>query len=215
MTPVIILTDGYIANGAEPWLIPSIDNLMDLKPNFVKNNQDFQPYKRDPITLARPWAIPGTFGLEHRIGGLEKQNITGNISYDPDNHDFMVKIRNTKIENIANGIPLAKTEYGESGELLVISWGGTYGAVNTAVKNKRNQGFDVSHLHLNYINPLQKNLPEVLTHFKKFLIPEINLGQLRKIFREKFLIDAVGFNIVRGLPLRVSEIEEKITESFK
>jgi 2-oxoglutarate ferredoxin oxidoreductase subunit alpha len=212
MTPVIVLTDGYIANGAEPWLIPRIAELPDLTPKFVTNPEGFQPYSRDAKTLARPWAIPGTPGLEHRIGGLEKQNITGNISYDSENHDFMVKIRAKKIENIVNDIPKAEVLGDQKGNLLVVSWGGTFGSVHTAVDKKQKEGKSVSHLHLRYINPLPKNVGEILSNFKQILVPEINLGQLIKILREKYLVNAVGFNFVRGLPLRSAEIETKIDE---
>jgi 2-oxoglutarate/2-oxoacid ferredoxin oxidoreductase subunit alpha len=215
MTPIIVLTDGYIANGAEPWMIPRADNLPDLSPKFITEPEGFQPYNRDEITLARPWAIPGTPGLEHRIGGLEKQHITGNISYDSDNHDFMVKIRAKKVENIVNDIPDAQVYGDPRGDLLVVSWGGTYGAVNTAVDHKRKEGKSISHLHLKYLNPLPRNVGDILSNFKKILVPEINLGQLIKILREKYLVDAVGFNFVRGLPLRSIEIEKKIDELLK
>lgn len=215
MTPVIVLTDGYIANGAEPWLIPKLSDLPDISPKFATNPSTFQPYSRDEISLSRPWAIPGTPGLEHTIGGLEKSHIYGNISYDPDNHDFMVKLRAKKIANIANDIPPA-TIFGDlSGELLIVSWGSTLGAIRTAVENKRYQGKSVSHLHLNYLNPLQKNISEILNNFKKILVPEINLGQLLKILRSNFLVDAEGFNLVRGLPFRAIEIENKIDEILK
>lgn len=215
MTPVIVLTDGYIANGAEPWLIPKLSELPDISPKFAIDPTTFQPYSRDEITLSRPWAIPGTPGLEHRIGGLEKSHIYGTISYDPDNHDFMVKLRAQKISNIANDIPLAKLFGDQSGELLIVSWGSTFGATRTAVENKRNQGKSVSHLHLNYLNPFQKNVGEILSNFKKILVPEINLGQLLKILRSNLLVDAIGFNLVRGLPFRAIEIENKIDEILK
>jgi 2-oxoglutarate ferredoxin oxidoreductase subunit alpha len=212
MTPVIILTDGYIANGAEPWLIPRVADLADLTPKFVTNTEGFQPYSRDEKTLARPWAIPGTPGLEHRIGGLEKEHITGNISYDSENHDFMVKIRAKKVENIVNDIPEAEVLGNQKGNLLVVSWGGTFGSVHTAVDKKQKEGKSVSHLHLRYLNPLPKNVGEILSNFKQILVPEINLGQLIKILREKYLVNAIGFNFVRGLPLRSAEIEVKIDE---
>jgi 2-oxoglutarate/2-oxoacid ferredoxin oxidoreductase subunit alpha len=212
MTPVLILTDGYIANGAEPWLIPRVADLPDLTPKFVTNPEGFQPYSRDEKTLARPWAIPGTPGLEHRIGGLEKEHITGNISYDSENHDFMVKIRAKKIENIVDDIPEAEVLGDQKGNLLVVSWGGTFGSVHTAVDKKQKEGKSVSHLHLRYLNPIPKNVGEILSNFKQILVPEINLGQLIKILREKYLVNAVGFNFVRGLPLRSAEIEAKIDE---
>ncbi len=215
MTPVIVLTDGYIANGAEPWLIPKLSELPDISPKFATDPTTFQPYSRDEITLSRPWAIPGTPGLEHRIGGLEKSHIYGNISYDPDNHDFMVKLRAKKISNIVNDIPPATVYGGTTGELLIISWGSTFGAIRSAVENKQSQGKSVSHMHLKYINPLQKNLGEICRNFKKILVPEINLGQLIKILRDKFLIDAIGYNMVRGLPFRAIEIETIIDEILK
>lgn len=215
MTPVIVLTDGYIANGAEPWLIPKLNELPDISPKFATDPTTFQPYARDEITLSRPWAIPGTPGLEHRIGGLEKSHIYGNISYDPENHDFMVKLRAKKIANIANDIPNATIFGDNSGELLLVSWGSTFGAIRSAVENKRLQGKSVSHLHLRYLNPLPNNVGDILKKFKKILVPEINLGQLIKILREKYLVDAIGYNMVRGLPFRAIEIENKVDEILK
>ncbi len=215
MTPVIVLTDGYIANGAEPWLIPLVETLPDLTPKFITDPEGYQPYNRDEKTLSRPWAIPGTPGLEHRIGGLEKQHISGNISYDPDNHDFMVKIRTKKVENIANDIPDAEVLGDQKGDLLIVSWGGTFGSVHTAVDKKQKEGKSVSHLHLRYLNPLPKNVGVILSNFKQILVPEINLGQLIKILRDKYLVPAIGFNFVRGLPLRSAEIESKIDELLK
>lgn len=212
MTPVMVLTDGYIANGSEPWLIPDVNKLPDISPKFRTDPKEYHPYKRDDVTLSREWAIPGTPGLEHRIGGLEKQDITGNISYDPENHENMVRLRAEKIERIANDIPLAEVEGDEKGELLVVGWGGTYGTLKTAVENVRKQGKSVSHLHLKYINPLPKNLGEVLYNFKNVLIPEINLGQLIKILRSKYLIPAIGLNKIQGLPFRADEVEKKIDE---
>lgn len=215
MTPVIVLTDGYIANGAEPWLIPKLNELPDISPKFATDPTTFQPYARDDKTLSRPWAIPGTPGLEHRIGGLEKSHIYGNISYDPENHDFMVKLRAKKIANIANDIPNATIFGDNSGELLLVSWGSTFGAIRSAVENKRLQGKSVSHLHLRYLNPLPNNVGDILRKFKKILVPEINLGQLIKILREKYLVDAIGYNMVRGLPFRAIEIENKVDEILK
>ncbi|RCK77391.1 MAG: 2-oxoglutarate oxidoreductase, alpha subunit [Ignavibacteriae bacterium] len=215
MTPVIVLTDGYIANGAEPWLIPKLNELPVISPKFATDPTTFQPYARDEITLSRPWAIPGTPGLEHRIGGLEKSHIYGNISYDPENHDFMVKLRAKKIANIANDIPNATIFGDNSGELLLVSWGSTFGAIRSAVENKRLQGKSVSHLHLRYLNPLPNNVGDILIKFKKILVPEINLGQLIKILREKYLVDAIGYNMVRGLPFRAIEIENKVDEILK
>jgi 2-oxoglutarate ferredoxin oxidoreductase subunit alpha len=214
MTPVICLTDGYVANGAEPWMIPNANDLPPIPVSFAKDPANFQPYSRDEKTLARPWAIPGTIGLEHRIGGLEKQNITGNISYDPDNHDFMVKMRAERIERIADDIPLQTVEGDNEGELLVLGWGSTYGSIKSAVTAAREKGLSVSHAHLRYLNPFPRNLGEILYKFKHVLIPEINNGQLIKLIRAKYLVPAVGFNAIKGLPLRSEEIEEKIDSFF-
>jgi len=215
MTPVMLLTDGYLANGSEPWLIPDFSKLPDISPSFVTKSEGFMPYARDEVTLARPWAIPGTPGLEHRIGGLEKQNITGNVNYEPDNHDLMIRLRAEKIKRIANDLPLAVVEGDEQGDLLVVGWGGTYGAIRTAVESQRKKGRSVSHLHIRYLNPFPKNLGEVLGKFKQILVPEINLGQLVKILRSEFLVPAKGFNKVRGLPFRSVELEKEIEETLK
>ncbi len=212
MTPVICLTDGYLANGAEPWRIPDANELPEIPVKFATDPATFKPYERDPETLARPWAIPGTPGLEHRIGGLEKENITGNISYDPENHDLMVRTRAAKIERIANDIPLKEVDGDEQGNLLVVGWGSTYGSIKSAVNNARESGSSVSFLHLRYINPFPKNLGEILYGFRNVLVPEINNGQLVRLLRSKYLIPAVGFNKIRGLPLMTEEIEEKILE---
>jgi 2-oxoglutarate ferredoxin oxidoreductase subunit alpha len=211
MTPVILLTDGYIANGSEPWRIPAVDKIEDMQVKFHKEKDGFEPYSRDE-KLVRPWAIPGTIGLEHRIGGLEKANITGDVSYDPENHDNMVRIRTQKIKNIANEIPDLKVEGDKQGDLLVLGWGGTYGTFKDAVSRARDNGLKVSQAHLQYINPLPKNTGELLKGFKKILIPEINLGQLSKVIRNEFLIDVEQFNLVRGLPFKTTDILGKITE---
>ncbi|MGA9118139.1 MAG: 2-oxoacid:acceptor oxidoreductase subunit alpha [Bacteroidota bacterium] len=210
MTPVICLTDGYLANGSEPWKIPDAKDLKPIPVHFAKDATNFQPYSRDEKTLARPWAIPGTPGLMHRIGGLEKANITGNISYDPENHDLMIRIRAEKIERIALDIPPVVVEGDQSGELLVVAWGGTYGAVQSAVSSARVRGLSVSHAHLHYLNPFPSNLGEVLKRFKHVLVPEINSGQLIQVLRAKYLLDARGFNRVKGLPLRAEELEAEI-----
>ncbi len=215
MTPVMLLTDGYLGNGSEPWLIPDFDSLPDISHPFVTNPEGFQPYARDEKTLSRPWAIPGTPGLEHRIGGLEKENITGNVSYDPENHDLMNHLRTEKIERIANDIPLVQVDGDPQGDVLVVGWGGTYGAIRTAVTRQREKGHSVSHLHLRYLNPLPKNLGEVLSKFNHILVPEINLGQLVKVLRAKYLVPATGFNKVRGLPFRSVELETEIEEILK
>ncbi len=211
MTPVILLTDGYVANGSEPWRIPHLDSLPNFKTKFRTEVEGFFPYERNEF-LARPWAIPGTPGLEHRIGGLEKADITGNVSYDPDNHDKMIHLRNDKIVNIKNDIPDLKVDGDESGDLLVLGWGGTYGTLKEAVALARNEGYKVSHAHTQYINPLPKNTEKVLRSFKNILIPEINLGQLAKLIKSEYLIPVEQFNLVRGLPFKVSDIFGKITE---
>jgi len=219
MTPVFFLSDGYIANGAEPWKFPSASDLPELTVSFAKNNlkegQKFLPYKRNE-KLAREWAIPGTKGLEHRVGGIEKENETGNISYDPDNHELMVKIRQEKVDNIANYIPLQTIDNGsEKGKLLILGWGSTYGSIKTAVKEAIAEGYDVAHAHVKYLNPLPKNLGEILNNYEHVLIPEINNGQLIKIIRDKYLVDAKGLNKIKGLPFTSIEIKEKIKEMIK
>lgn len=213
MTPVFFLSDGYIANGAEPWAFPTEGKLKNIEVKFAKANADkFLPYKRNE-KLSREWAIPGTAGLEHRVGGIEKEHETGNISYDPENHEFMVKMRQAKIDKIANYIPLQKIDTGkEKGKVLVIGWGSTYGAIKTAVKDLTAEGVEVSHAHIKYMNPLPKNLGEVIKNFDKVLIPEMNNGQLIKIIRDKYLVDAVGLNKIKGIPFTTIEIKEKIKE---
>jgi len=212
MTPVIMLTDGYLANGSEPWLIPDASSLPDISPTFRTDPEGFHPYNRDEKTLARPWAIPGTPGLEHRIGGLEKQHISGNVSYDPANHEFMVRTRQAKIDGIAADLPPAEVEGDPKGELLVVGWGGTYGAIRVAVARRREAGKSVSHLHLKYLNPFQENLGEILYSFKQVLVPELNLGQLSRLLRAKYLIPALSLNKIQGLPFHADEIEKKIDE---
>lgn len=211
MAPVILLTDGYLANGTEPWAIPSPDSIPEIPVNFAKDPENFHPYSRDE-NLARPWAIPGTPGLEHRIGGLEKENVTGNVSYDPDNHFEMIKLRAQKIKNMENDIPELEVDGESEGQLLVVGWGGTYGAIKEAVIHARKKGYKVSQAHFNYLNPFPKNTYEVLSKFNKILLPEINMGQLAKIIKSEFLLPIEQFNIVRGLPFRVGDIENKIIE---
>lgn len=216
MTPVFFLSDGYIANGSEPWKFPKAKELPDLIVSFAKNilkeGEKFLPYKRN-AKLAREWAIPGTKGLEHRVGGIEKENETGNISYDPHNHEFMVKTRQAKVDNIADYIPLQTIDNGNAkGKLLILGWGSTYGSIKTAVKLAIADGYDVSHAHVKYLNPLPKNLGDVLKSFDKILIPEINNGQLIKVIRDKYLIDAKGLNKIQGMPFTSAEINEKIIE---
>ncbi len=217
MTPVILLTDGYIANGSEPWLFPTEDKLANISVKFLDkmNSADgnkLLPYKRDK-NLVRPWIKPGTKGLEHRIGGLEKQNETGNVSYDPINHEVMVKLRAEKIEKIADFIPLAKPDSGkEKAKLLVLGWGSTSGSIKMAVREAIDEGKDVAHVHLKYINPFPKNLGELLKGYDKVLIPEMNSGQLLQLIRAKYLIPAIGFSKIQGLPFTTSELKEKINE---
>ncbi|MDO9187479.1 MAG: 2-oxoacid:acceptor oxidoreductase subunit alpha [Bacteroidia bacterium] len=216
MTPVFFLSDGYIANGSEPWKFPKAKELPDLTVSFAKNilkeGEKFLPYKRN-AKLAREWAIPGTKGLEHRVGGIEKENETGNISYDPHNHEFMVKTRQAKVDNIADYIPLQTIDNGNAkGKLLILGWGSTYGSIKTAVKSAIADGYDVSHAHVKYLNPLPKNLGDILKSFDKILIPEINNGQLIKVIRDKYLIDAKGLNKIQGMPFTSAEINEKIIE---
>jgi 2-oxoglutarate ferredoxin oxidoreductase subunit alpha len=213
MTPVILLTDGYIANGTEPWRIPSVDSLPKIDVKFRTEKEGFYPYLRDE-NLSRPWAIPGTPDLEHRIGGLEKADIYGTVNYDPDNHHKMINLRAQKIKNIENDIPDLEVDGEQQGELLVLGWGGTYGAIKEAVIKSRAMGMKVSQAHLQYVNPFPKNTGEALKKFNKVLIPEINLGQLAKLIRSEYLVDAVQFNVVRGLPFRVSDILEKIKETL-
>jgi 2-oxoglutarate ferredoxin oxidoreductase subunit alpha len=211
MTPVILLTDGYIANGSEPWRLPKMEELPEIPVKFVTEAEGYYPYNRNE-NLARPWAIPGTPNLEHRIGGLEKSNIYGNVSYDPENHDQMIRIRKQKIQNIQNDIPDLEIEGDLDAEILVAGWGGTYGAIKEAVTKARAKGFKIAQIHFNYICPFPKNTSDVLKQFKKVLIPEINLGQLAYMIRSEFLIDVIQYNLVRGLPLRVSGILDKILE---
>jgi 2-oxoglutarate/2-oxoacid ferredoxin oxidoreductase subunit alpha len=212
MAPVFFLSDGYLGNGSEPWEIPSIDSLPEMKINFRTDPEGFFPYMRDEKTLARPWAIPGTPGLEHRIGGIEKQNITGNVNYEPDNHDFMVRLRAEKIQRMQQDIPPIEIFGAPEGKVLVLGWGSTYGAITTAVEYMREQGHSVSSAHLRHLNPFPSNLGEVLKGFETVIVPELNLGQLCMLIRAKFLVDAVNFSQVRGKPFKVSSLVNKIKE---
>lgn len=217
MTPVMVLSDGYIANGSEPWLIPDAADLPRLEiqhPPAAANGDDFRPYARNE-RLARPWALPGTPGLMHRLGGLEKEDGTGNVSYDPDNHEHMVKTRARKVALVAHDIPPQEVNGPESGELLVLSWGGTYGACTTAVERCRRQGLSVAHAHLRYLNPFPANLGEILGRYRNILIPELNMGQLRSLIRDQFLIDAIGLNKIKGKPFAVAEIVAKVHSLLK
>ena len=212
MTPVILLTDGYLANGSEPWQVPKVDDLPDFEVSFADESNladgQFLAYSRDKKTLARPWAIPGTPGLEHRIGGIETEDLTGNVSYDPDNHQYMVETRAKKVDAITNEIGPSEVFGNKSGDLLILSWGGTKGACRSATEALKADGKKVSHLHLRWINPFPKDLGENLIKFKNILIPEINYGQLIKIIRAEFLVDAKGLNQVRGKPISSLDIQD-------
>jgi 2-oxoglutarate/2-oxoacid ferredoxin oxidoreductase subunit alpha len=215
-TPVFFLSDGYIANGAEPWMFPKSADLPPITPNFAKpipEGETFLPYKRDE-KLARKWAIPGVKGLEHRIGGLEKEHETGNISYDPDNHEFMVKLRAEKIDRIADSIPLQAIDNGpEKGKLLILGWGSTYGSIKTAVKKALEEGYSVAHAHVRYIQPFPKNLGEILKNYDTVIVPEMNNGQLVKLIRDKYLVDAKGISKIKGIPFAVEEIYQHIVSN--
>ncbi|MCZ6837098.1 MAG: 2-oxoacid:acceptor oxidoreductase subunit alpha [Planctomycetota bacterium] len=210
MCPCIYLSDGYIANGAEPWLLPDLDAIEPIKIEHptVTNNPDgpYLPYQRDPETLARPWAIPGTPGLEHRVGGLEKQDVTGNVSYDPDNHENMIKTRALKIQKLADIIPPLTVLGPEQGDVLLLGWGGTYGSITTAGNRLRDMGHSVATAHLRYINPFPKNLGEVLSAYRTVIIPEINMGQLRLLIRDRFMVDAIGINYMKGKGYMVQDL---------
>ena len=214
-TPVILLSDLYIANGAEPWLIPNVSDLPDLEVPFADSNEEYVVYKRDPSTLARDQAIPGQVGLEHRVGGLEK-NEEGGVSYDPNNHEEMTRLRADKVNAIANSLPPSEV-FGdaEGGDVLVLGWGGTYGAITSAVRNLRTEGFPVSSLHLRNLNPFPNDLGDILSKFKQVLIPELNMGQLSLLIRSKYLIDVISYSKVQGQPFKVSELSNKILETIR
>jgi 2-oxoglutarate ferredoxin oxidoreductase subunit alpha len=218
MTPVIVLSDGYLANGAEPWKIPDLAELPDLRVNYRTDPEGFHPYLRDPTTLARPWAIPGTPGLRHRIGGIEKAYDSGNISYDPDNHQRMSEVRRDKIARIAEDVPAQAIEEGDdSGELLVLGWGSTYGAIRAAVRRRRAAGRRVSHAHLRYLSPLPRNLSAVLARFDRVLVPELNLGQLVQVLRARLDVEPgrlISYPKIQGQPLRIQELEDRIEEEL-
>ncbi|MBC8337632.1 MAG: 2-oxoacid:acceptor oxidoreductase subunit alpha [Alphaproteobacteria bacterium] len=216
MTPVILLTDGYIGNAAEPWLIPDMDTYERTPVSFRTDPEGFKPYLRDERTLARPWALPGTPGLEHRIGGLEKDSETGHISYDPENHQKMTNLRMAKINGIAESLPLQTTEEGaDKGRMAVVGWGSTYGSINRAVSALRDEGMDVSHIHLRHIWPLPKNLGDLLAGFEQILVPEMNTGQLKTLLRDQYLVDAQGLNKVSGQPFKIAEIESAIRDRLE
>jgi 2-oxoglutarate ferredoxin oxidoreductase subunit alpha len=213
-TPVYLLSDAYLANGSEPWLLPDVDDLPDISTTFTTEpnaGEEFLPYLRDEQTLARPWALPGTKGLEHRVGGIEKADRTGNISYDPENHDLMSRLRAQKVAGIAGDIPeLEVDDPNGDAKVLVLGWGGTFGPIAAGVKRVRRAGKPVAHAHLRHLNPFPRNTGEVLRRYDKVLIPEMNLGQLLKLVRAEFLVDAVGYNRVRGVPLRAAEVADAI-----
>ena len=224
-TPVVLLSDGYLANGSEPWRIPDIATLPDLSKSFAfapakddaangeSGDAEFLPFRRDPATLARPWAIPGTRGLEHRIGGIEKADVSGTISYDPDNHDRMVRLRQAKIDGIAAGIgPLEVDDPDGEAKVLVLGWGSTFGSIGAAVRRVRNAGHSVAQAHLRHLNPFPSNLGDVLRHYDKVLVPEINLGQLALLLRGRFLVDVISYNRVRGLPFQAAELADVIED---
>ena len=215
MTPVILLTDGFLANASEPWLLPSVDDLPNIPVEFRTEPQGFFPYLRDEETLARPWVKPGTPGLEHRIGGIEKDYLTGNISYAPANHEQMVRVRHKKVANITQEIPPTQVKGPERGKLLVLGWGSTYGAIAAAVEAAQAQGHAVAHAHLRYLNPLPADLGDVLSRYEKVLVPEMNMGQLLKLVRAEYLVDAVGLNKIQGRPFKVSEVATRIARMLE
>jgi len=212
MTPVAYLSDAFLATGSEPWKVPAVEDLPDIAVDSWTDKGTFRPYLRDPQTLARPWAVPGTPGLEHRIGGLEKADITGSISYDPDNHHRMTMLRHEKVANIANDIPDLQV-YGPSrGDLLVLGWGSTYGAIRSAVERLQADGKAVAHAQMRHLNPFPRNTGEVLASYRRVLMPEVNMGQLRHLIRDRYLVDAIGLNKVRGKPFRIAEIEAAVRQ---
>jgi 2-oxoglutarate ferredoxin oxidoreductase subunit alpha len=216
-TPVYLLSDAYLANGSEPWLIPDLETLPDISTTFAKATpgERYLPYQRDPETLARPWAIPGTPGLEHRIGGLEKADGTGNVSYDPENHDLMVRLRAQKVAAIAADIPEVVVDDPDSARTLVLGWGSTYGPIVAAVRRARRAGLNVAQAHLHHLNPFPRNLGEVLRRYDKVLLPEMNLGQLALLLRSEYLVDIVSYNKVRGRPFQSAELAEAIEALVK
>src|SRR3984957_4485492 len=215
MVPVIILSDGYLANGAEPWKIPNVEDIPEFKVKFAteKNSPNaYLPYKRDPDTLARPWAVPGTPGLEHRVGGLEKQDVTGNINYEPLNHEHMVRIRAAKVAAIVQDVPDIVPAGDDHGDLLIVAWGSTHGAITAAVNAQRALGRKIGHAHIRHLNPLPANLGDVIKRYKQVLVPELNMGQLLWLLRAKYLVDAIGLNKIQGRPFKQVELEQKIEE---
>jgi 2-oxoglutarate ferredoxin oxidoreductase subunit alpha len=219
-TPVLLLSDGSIANGSEPWLVPDVDSLPDLKPTFATEpnapdgSGEFWPYLRDPETLARPWAVPGTPGLQHRIGGLEKAVDKGNISYDPDNHDRMVRLRQAKIDGVTVPDVVVDDPTGDA-RVLVVGWGSTFGAIGAACRRVRRQGGKIAHAHLRHLNPFPRNLGSLLRSYDRVVVPELNLGQLAMLLRAKFLVDAVSYTKVAGLPFKAEELQGVFTDILK
>ena len=217
-TPVFLLSDGYLANGTEPWLLPEVDDLPDLRVRFAdspNHGTEFWPYLRDPETLARPWAIPGTPGLEHRIGGIEKEDGTGNISYDPANHEKMTRLRAAKVAGIAKDIPLTEVDHQDGADVLVLGWGSTYGSIAAAVQRVRARGLAVAQAHLTHLNPFPPDLGAVLRRYPKVIVPEMNLGHLSRLVRAEYLVDARSLTKVQGQPFRAAEIEDAIVEALK
>ncbi|HEX5709353.1 MAG TPA: hypothetical protein VFX96_18775, partial [Pyrinomonadaceae bacterium] len=212
MTPVFFLSDGYLANGAEPWPVPEVDSLPKIEVEFAADPANFLPYSRDEETLARPFALPGTPGLEHRVGGIEKQHLTGNVNYEPENHHFMVQMRQAKVDRAAQDIPAVELFGDPTGKVLVLGWGSTYGSITSAVERLRQEGKSVSSAHLRYLNPFPSNLGEVLAGFETVIIPEMNLGQLATMIRAKYLVNAVAFSKVKGRPFQIREIVGKVEE---
>jgi 2-oxoglutarate ferredoxin oxidoreductase subunit alpha len=212
MVPVFYLSDGYLANGAEPWRVPTIENLPRIEVKFTTDPANFMPYARDEVTLARPYALPGTPGLEHRIGGIEKQHMTGNVNYDPENHQLMVKLRQEKVDRAVADIPPVEVFGDPTGKVLVLGWGSTYGSITSAVERMHKEGKSVSSAHLRHLNPFPKNLGEVMAGFETVIIPEMNLGQLCTMIRARYLIDAVAFSKVKGRPFQIREIIRKVEE---
>lgn len=212
MVPVFYLSDGYLANGAEPWALPEIDKLPKIDVKFATDSTDFMPYSRDEVTLARPWALPGTPGLEHRIGGIEKQHITGNVNYDPENHHHMVLLRQEKVDRATADIPPVEVFGEKTGKVMVLGWGSTYGSITSAVERLQKEGKSVSSAHLRHLNPFPKNLGEVLAGFETVIIPEMNLGQLCTMIRAKYMVPAIAFSKVKGRPFQIREIVGKVEE---
>jgi 2-oxoglutarate ferredoxin oxidoreductase subunit alpha len=216
MTPVILMTDGQLANGAEPWLLPDVDKLPEIRVEFRTDPNGFLPYSRDEKTLARPWAVPGTPGLMHRLGGITGENLTGNISYSPANHELMIRTRARKIAAITQEIPPTQI-FGDpdGGDLVVLGWGSTFGPIREAVKSVREKGRKVSHIHLRYLNPLPRDLADQLRKFKQVMVAEMNMGQLLKIIRAEYLIDAFGYNKIQGRPFKVNELATRINRALE